>query len=397
MPTPRARPNLIYRELLGYGWPGHTLIMVFVYCVQWVNVYLPILANVLQKVKSQVWQNKGVFSDDLDSQASQSAGFVRADGSVVRGGRKQKARTRKDDQKALNQLQQIEDIGQARYRFVSESFMRRHGIGPYAGERPAIEIHTFSGEQGYESEESDNDWVVEALTKDEAQGKKDSSFDTSVGLSYGSGGPAVSVGVNFDLGGKTRKTKKRPTVTDVARQTSVSTKRKPVGPRVSDRESGVMGRIRAAGANSLVGRSILGAYPGDLPAPEEAADADGLSDLAQKYGYGDWSDDEETFDFSSRRRKRTSSTKRRKRKPSQQAEILFEFGSSPERPRTSPARRKRKSSSESSKQRIPKKKTSSYSPTDLLNDPRENKVTGATIDFLKEELQNRKDTKSNND
>jgi len=61
-------------------------------------------------------------------------------------------------------------------------------------------------------------------------------------------------------------------------------------------ESDVMGRLRAAGANSLMGHSILGAYPADLPPPHEAGDASGLIDLARKYGYGDWSDDGDLSD-----------------------------------------------------------------------------------------------------
>mmetsp|Transcript_804 Transcript_804/g.1774 ORF Transcript_804/g.1774 Transcript_804/m.1774 type:complete len:240 (+) Transcript_804:121-840(+) len=57
-----------------------------------------------------------------------------------------------------------------------------------------------------------------------------------------------------------------------------------------------MGRLRAQGANSLMGRSILGAYPGDLPPPDEAGSSRGVVDLARRYGYGDWSDEEDGAD-----------------------------------------------------------------------------------------------------
>merc|ERR1712238_208903 len=127
----------------------------------------------------------------------------------------------------------------------------------------------------------------------------------------------------------------------------------------SDRESGVMGRLRAAGANSLVGRNILGAYPGDLPPPQEAADASGLIYLARRYGYGEWSEDGDLLDSDEgeisedysmndltkkvpRRRSKQSFTsgstkekKGRKRRSSQQTSSVhfnFDLGSTSQRP-----------------------------------------------------------------
>jgi hypothetical protein len=110
----------------------------------------------------------------------------------------------------------------------------------------------------------------------------------------------VSVGVGFAIGESTRKRSKKKSsssISSLARQSTSSTNRKKSsGPRVSDREGGVMGRLRAAGANSLMGRNILGAYPGDLPPPQEAADPNGLYGLAERYGYGDWSDGDSVVD-----------------------------------------------------------------------------------------------------
>ena len=72
-------------------------------------------------------------------------------------------------------------------------------------------------------------------------------------------------------------------------------------PRVSDRDGGggVLGRIRAATSDSHLSRQLMGAYPGDAPPIEEAADPKGVLLLAQRYGYGEWSDDEDesTPDF----------------------------------------------------------------------------------------------------
>lgn len=340
MPLPaahRVRPNMVYRYLLGYGRVGHSLIMVSIFGVDWVYAYIPTLASLLELFKNQFLKSGKLGTRDYEeSQSSQSTGFVDASGSVVRGGKKRKAQTRKDDQQALSHLQQIGEIGQARYRFVSDSFMRRHEIGPYADELKVEQKAIVEPIRQESDEDSDGDWVAEALTQKGDRNVDEEPISASIGFSSGSDGPAGSVGVEFNFGGKRKKRRKRPSISEVARQTSISTEsKKPAGPRVSDRESGVMGRIRAAGANSLVGRSILGAYPGDVPSPGDAADAAGLFGLAQKYGYGDWSEDdmEDERPRNRRRKKRTTTplrkpSRRNDRRPSSSLGLEFEVRSS---------------------------------------------------------------------
>jgi hypothetical protein len=392
----RARPNLMYRYLLGYGQVGHSLIMVSVFGIEWVYTYLPILASLLDVCKHQVLQGKYGLRREEKAIVSQTTGFVDESGSAVRGGKKRKAQTRKDDQRALSQLQQIGDVSQARYRFVSDHFMRQHAIGPYAGATALVEVEEILEKPYRHSEESDGDWVIEALTQKDPE---QSSIDTSVGVSYGSDGASLSVGVELDFGGKRKKQKKRPSISEVARQTSASSKSKskrPTGPRVSDRESGVMGRIRAAGANSLVGRSLLGAYPGDAPAPVDAADANGMFDVAMKYGYGDWSDGDDEHTAKSRhrrKRRKTSSGARGTRERSSSIGIDFELGSSSSsssrKTPTSPARYKTKSTSElqselkSGKSRHRKKRRTK--PMELQNEYADGStVVGPALDFLNE-------------
>jgi hypothetical protein len=390
---PRARPNLMHRYLLGYGQVGHSLIMISVFWIEWVYTYLPILASLLDVCKHQVLQGKYGLRGEEEATVSQTTGFVDESGSAVRGGKKRKGQTRKDDQRALSQLQQIGDVSQARYRFVSDHFMRRHAIGPYAGATALVEVEEILEKPYHHNEESDGDWVVEALTQKDPE---QSSIDTSVGVSYGSDGASLSVGVEFDFGGKRKKQKKRPSISEVARQTSASSKsKKPTGPRVSDRESGVMGRIRAAGANSLVGRSLLGAYPGDAPAPVDAADANGMVDVAMKYGYGDWSDgdDEHTAKSRHRRKRRnTSSGARRTRERSSSIGINFDFGSSSSssrKTRKSPARHKTKSTSESQSElksgKSRHRKRRRTKPMELQNEDADGStVVGPALDFLNE-------------
>jgi hypothetical protein len=345
LPVPRVRPNPIYRYLLGFGRVGQILVMEFILADEWIQTYLPALAALLNVITLQVFPSSRRLEYE-DTAVSQTTGFVSNDGSIVRGGRKRKAQTQKDDQKALNQLMQIGDVSQARYRFLSQSFMERHGLGAYASESPEeaemqSRIHRKKKNIVEDGEESDAEWIVEALTQDEPPSGRNGLVDTSVGVSVGSNGPALSVGMEFSFGEGRRK-KKRSSLSEVARQTSTSRETKNHSrPRVSDRESGVMGRIRAAGANSLVGRSLLGAYPGDAPPPSEAASSAGLVDFATKYGYGEWSDDDsdEAGPRKKRRRETRStgpSTKQGKGRKREPAQIGLDFDLSPRSSREIP-------------------------------------------------------------
>lgn len=319
-PVPRVRPNPMYCFLLGYGRVGHILIMESILVIEWIKTYFPMLASLLDSVSAKIFpRNGGAIDGSDDFGLSQTTGFVSTDGSVVRGGKKRRAQTKKEDEKALSQLKQIGDIRQAKYRFLSESFMERHGLGLYASEWAEETVEVTDGllsrgsrkKKGLEqeAEESDAEWIVEALTQESPSIQSKSAVEPNIDMSLGNSGASVRVGVEVSLGKSTKK-RRRSSISDVARQTLVVKTKKPSGPRVSDRESGVMGRIRAAGANSLMGRSIMGAYPGDAPSPSEAADARGLIDLARKYGYGDWSDDEEEDDNEKPRKERRKKKER---------------------------------------------------------------------------------------
>lgn len=322
---PRIRPNPLFRFLLGKGVIGHTLVMEAVLTFAWVRVYLPDVYRLFNDVATTILPSLGNRDgeDDDGKSASLATGFVTSDGTTVRAGRRSKAQTKKADEKALNQLKRVGDVKQARYRFVSESFMKRHGIGKYRiegvdrlddlTEGKSVRPPSTNDE---EDEESDTEWIEQALIADD----EEPSVNPSIGFSMGSDGPSLSVGVEFGIGEK-RKKKRRKKVSEAVRGVSASAKKvkKSVGPRTSDRESGMMGKIRAAGANSLFGRSVLGAYPGDALPPTEAGDAHGLEDVATKYGYGDWSedehddddDDDELSDDDTPRKRRRQKTKTR--------------------------------------------------------------------------------------
>lgn len=247
---------------------------------EWMVVYIPVLAAILDWFAQQIQPSLRPQDYEADLEVSQATGFIGVDGTAIRGVRKRKAQTRKEDQQAILQLSRVGDVKQVRYRFVSEYFLQRHGLGKYS-----------------ESSEPNQEGMRKS-----ARERSKGGISIQPEISFGSDG--VEVGLGLSTGGKsrvnvvqpprldisvgTRKRDQRPPISVSKR--SAKTKKAPIGPRTSDRDSGVLGRIRAASAGSLIGRSILGAYPGDANPLSEAASASGLYELAEKYGYEDLSD-----------------------------------------------------------------------------------------------------------
>ena len=303
---PKVPPNFIFRRLLGYGYFGHVLIMEMILASEWLNVYVPQIHSIVTYIVCDVLK----YSKKLDRKPGESdylysGAFVNL-GDNSRLPKKARKARRKEDQKAFDGLRSIGDVNKARYSYVSQSFMKRHGLGPYNVAVSEIEIdfesssNSFLSKEDVDTEdeaESDSGWILNALGVEEGDENVPAStpFNTNVGVSVGSGGPKISVGMELKLGKKKeeKSSSLRNVIVGNDNGSSSSRRRKLPKPRVSDSESGIMGRLRAQGANSLVGRSILGAYPGDLPSPDEAADPNGVIEMAQRYGYGDWSDDED--------------------------------------------------------------------------------------------------------
>ena len=318
----QRRPNAAYRFLLGQGRIGHFIVMLFVWIAEFVQAFIPPLANFL------TWILTTIFGADAAGQMmrggpreperkvnDQYAAF--ADRRAMRGKQKKKAGKRAD-QEAAEALRQVGSVNEAKYRYVSDDFLKRHGIGPYQAEGSLVVFDEKDVLEGPVDEDEDVDWVLEALTTEEKsieekkpRKKKSVSFQPSA--SVGLSNTGVTVGVGFSIGGTStnkKKSKRRKTLIEAA-TTEVSEKRSKAGPRTSDREGGggMMGRLRDLSSNNLVSRSLLGAYPRDALPPTEAASATGLLDLATKYGYGDWSDeDDDEYGAPVKQRKKRTKT-----------------------------------------------------------------------------------------
>ena len=303
--APRVPPNFLFRRLLDYGYIGHILIMEIILALEWVKVYLPDIQKGIDFVLVDVLGRKKRSRGRQEPDNLMNSGFVNT-GEGSRVGRKSKKVRKKEDQKALAQLQDIGDVNQAKYSFVSQSFLERHGIGPFNVAVSEVELgfEPPKKRKTEDEEEEDSDsWIMDALGVEQNEDDEEESkvsFEPSVGVSVGSGGPSASVGFEVTFGGSSSKKKSKSSSSSLRSvlESSSATPNKKRKPKVvSDSESGLMGRLRAQGANSLVGRKALGAYPGDLPPPDEAADSRGVIDIAERYGYGDWSDDDEDDDF----------------------------------------------------------------------------------------------------
>jgi hypothetical protein len=130
--------------------------------------------------------------------------------------------------------------------------------------------------------------------------------------------------------------------------------------------------LRAVTASSGVSSRLLGAYPGDAVPITDAASRYGVIELAKRYGYGDWSsdDEEESRDRDNQKKKIRRSRKRHKsiaRKHTDEfpgLSVSFELGlSSPSM--NSQTRLKRRSTSpipasQLSRQKVKEKKSNSY-------------------------------------
>ena len=295
-PVPRKLPpNFIFRRLLNYGFVGHLLIMEIILASEWLNLYVPQIQKLAHYIVYDLLKQEKKFGYGSGKPENyMTSGFVNI-GEGSRLPKKSRKQKRKEDQRALDQLKSVGNVNEAKYRFISQNFMKRHRLGPYKVAVAEIELdNEVSKKDAIEEKEAESDsgWILNALGVEEED--TDSPLDAEFGISIGSEGPSVSVGFEYTIGKKNRRTQSLRSVIVESTSNKPSSKRKKTRkPHVSDSESGIMGRLRAQGANSLVGRSILGAYPGDLPPPDEAADARGVIDIARRYGYGDWSDEDE--------------------------------------------------------------------------------------------------------
>jgi hypothetical protein len=297
-------PNAFFRFLLHRGRVGHVLVTILLMLAEWISLYLPFLGKLLAAVASYIFPSALLRPTRRPEPPTIGIQQQRTGASA----KQTKARTRQADREAFIQLQKVGDVESAKYRYVSLDFQKRHGLGPFR----EAQLEPTEGESKEESivesvqrkrnalveneavaDDEDVNWIVEALTKEKPKQHRKSSIKPTISVEIGSAGPSVSFGVS------TGENRRSSVVQAVASASRRKAKQKSPGPRLSDRDGGdgIFGRLRAvAGADSVLSRSILGAYPGDAVPPSEAASPEGVTELARKYGWGEWSDEENDED-----------------------------------------------------------------------------------------------------
>lgn len=338
-------PNGFYRFLLRRGRVGHTLVLTMVLSLEWIKVYVPPLFHLLTRLYLR-----------LAPAWIQRPPLPRASSRGLADSRKRVSRSklaRHADALALQQLQQVGNVAQAKYKYCSEAFRQRHGLGIYSDsgshrqrkEEEAKLISVVSRVLETKSdvgrarpsrredmkEQDPVDWIMQALMAD-----GDSAVSISSAAAYYD--DSLDDGITLSPVDQQRRLIQQALLADLAQNQQLQ-KGQNAGlarPRASDRDSGMFGRIRAGvGSNT---RSLLGAYPGDAASLSEAASPMGVLDIARRYGYGDWSDEDSDNDYRTKRaaggsrsqgrskRRPSSAMKRRKMRRRKDPVISFEFG-----------------------------------------------------------------------
>ena len=318
-------PNTLQRFLLSQGYFGRALAASTILISEMVHRYLPELHRI---VVSFIPENSGsARGSSSKKRGLKSRGVhleyaaVATAGQSVGGKKVSKEQKKEMDRVAMDKLKHVKGgVKSGKYAHLSTAFMTKYNLGKYAAEAKIFEdiISPLEDDEKIVDEEAttetelmdeddeteeEEDWVVQALGGDKwkaDQEDDDDYFDSDTS--------------------NTSKKKRTESMLEAARQSkSSASMRKDVRVKGSDKDGGggVLGRLRAAGANSGVSTRILGAYPNDAAPIEQAASTIGVSELAEKYGYGEWSDTDEELDenedWDDPFQKPTSSSRKRKR------------------------------------------------------------------------------------
>jgi hypothetical protein len=308
--SPVIRPNAIYRFLLRQGSIGHILVILFVLVGEWFSLYVPPLTNFVSMLIARIFPQSA--EDDYLYHRP-----------MKKLSRKERIlQTKYDDEVALQQLKGL-DKKSAKYRYVSDDFLRRHELGPYSKTKvkslsdiTSLMVKEQKGRKSKETlldpkvndfdrakNEDDFDWVVEALTVEkDLEPRPFLQPSISIGSSSKSG---ASIGIEFGFGSTTpsdaydrRNVLARAVAADERRR-RLSVRPREKSSNGSTAKDSILDKFRdLTGTDSaMLSRSLLGAYPGDAVSIQDAASPDGVMELARKYGWGEWSEDDEEKDI----------------------------------------------------------------------------------------------------
>lgn len=279
-----APPNRLQKYLLSYGFVGRALAAFSVIVTEFIHNYLPDFDHLLVMIlpNSSFKSRERLKERGKGGVHSQYAVFT--SGSSIGGKKASKKEKKMLDQVALDKLKHVKGgVRTGKYAHLSLAFMKKYNLGEkFANEAKIFEtIIAPLEEESEENEgendefasedEDDDDWVIRAFRAD-----------------------ILSSGMDLD------------DINIYSMKTSKS--RKPIKVKAGDRES-MIGRLRTTGVAG-VSSKLMGAYPGDAYAIEDAASKYGVTELAERYGYGEWTDSD--GDDGTRRNRKKQKKKRMK-------------------------------------------------------------------------------------
>ena len=301
--------------------------MLLVLLTEWFSLYVPALTNFASLLLERILPQSE--EDDLYRRPMKKLS------------RKERILQNKyDDQLALQQLKGL-DKKAAKYSYVSDDFLQRHELGSYSKTKlkSLNDVTSLIGKSSRSiketglnvAEEDDANWVVEALTATK-ESKPRPFFQPSIGLSSNNG---ASVGIEFGFGSSD------PRRSAIAQALATDERRRHRSPprEKSSTKDSLLDKFRdLTGTDSvMLSRSLLGAYPGDAVSIQDAASPEGVTELARRYGWGEWSEDDEEEDMANwnsdeidatpkrKRIRRKTSQKRNTVEPKSSADIDLDF------------------------------------------------------------------------
>ena len=243
----------MYRYLLSKGYTGHVIIIQSIILSNILKQYTPPLHSILISItiKLHLYNPHQIYLTKQDK-SKQIPKYT-----------KHNQIQKELDQIALQKLQSIQskvkDLNyHVKYKYLNLDFMKRHSMGSFSNEKD----HNQTDDKDHESEDED-DWVELALQP------KNTPSNKSINKSINKPIQPKSVKVKKPIQIKTKKIKKNNKLLNSFSDT------------FSDYYSNTQ-------------RRVYGTYPNDAVPIEDAANKDGVFPLAQRYGYGQNYNPEET-------------------------------------------------------------------------------------------------------
>jgi hypothetical protein len=338
-------PNSLYRFFLTKGIIGRLLVMLFILITELVSAFIPTFGNAIKAILPLSLTNNYRESSGKSSNSSSSS-------RRTNNRRNKSEQRRRADLVALEQLQRAKKEGGKYRHVVSPDFMQRHEIGMYAATAatthdddddesaarvPPENSANRNGEENRpiasavkDEEDDDASWIIEALSsekpldndtvaaleKEEKQGQGQTSITTTTRTNKSRKGHGGNVAKEYS---------QRESRVHAAIQLPHRKKKR----KRNSFGSILLGQL--ASSDNRFSRNLLGAYPGDAVPLEQAASASGLSELARRYGWGDWPEEDDNDDGTPNGSK--AGRRKRKRQPrataaSNRVSFEFAFGAS---------------------------------------------------------------------